>query len=86
MKEDIKLPKEVKINFNEIGVKCKKTPCGWFTYHPNFDLDDVILEHLSNEYGYCINSMSYELLLEKDIPIGFMVINIDWYPYEKEEE
>lgn len=78
MKEDIKLPKEVKINFNEIGVKCKKTSCGWFAYHPNFDLDDVILEYLSNEYGFCINSMSHKLILEEEAPVGFIVTDIDW--------
>lgn len=78
MKKNIKLPKEVKIDFTKIGVKSKKTPGGWFTYHPNFDLDDVILEYLSNEYGVCVNSMSYKQALEKGIPVGFIVTNIDW--------
>lgn len=74
----INLPKNVEIGFHEIGVKYKKSKTGYLVYHPNFDLEDIILEYLSNEYGYCINSMSYELLLEKDIPIGFNVSDIDW--------
>lgn len=76
--KNLKLPKQLKIDFQELGVKYKKTSMGYHVYHPNFDLEDVILEYLSNTYEFCVNSMSFELLTENDIPTGFKVFNIDW--------
>lgn len=83
MKENIELPKKVKINFNEIGVRYKTVPHGWFIYHPNFELKDVILEHLRKKYNFCVNSMSYKIISEEGVPTSFVVADITWGAAER---
>ena len=76
--KNIKLPKRVKIDFTKLNVKCYKTPCGWYIYPAGVELNDLITEYLSNEYSYCVNSMSYKTVFKKGVPTSVDVTNIDW--------
>lgn len=49
-------------------------------------MEDILADHLSDDFGYCVNSFSYEIKKdESGQPIEYICNDIDWDTSEEEE-